>query len=171
GYASGYLKAYHHAAFTAALLNAWPMGFYHPATLVNDAVRHDVEARPIDVTRSGWRCDVEDGGRALRIGLRYVSGLREETGGRVEAARGAAPLASLADLAARAQPNERELNALAEVGALAALGGTRRQALWQVDAIGKSGPLFARIDSHCANDVAAAPLPEMTADEEMAADF
>ncbi len=79
-YASAYLKAYHHAAFTCALLNAWPMGFYHPATLVNDAVRHDVEVRPIDVTRSGWRCDVEDGGRALRLGLRYVAGLREETG-------------------------------------------------------------------------------------------
>jgi error-prone DNA polymerase len=172
-YASAYLKAYHHAAFTAALLNAWPMGFYHPATLVNDAVRHDVEARPIDVTRSGWRCDVEDGGRALRLGLRYVSGLREETGRRIEAARAAAPWASLADFAARAQANERELAALAEVGALAALGGTRRQALWQVDAIGKSGALFAgvAVDSHCWADGGAAPLPEMTAEDEMAADF
>jgi len=173
-YASAYLKAYHHAAFTAALLNAWPMGFYHPATLVNDAVRHDVEARPIDVARSGWRCDVEDGGRALRLGLRYVSGLREETGKRIEAARAAVPWTSLADFAARARPNERELTTLAEVGALAALGGTRRQALWQVDAIGKSGPLFARADSHSfrpANDVGVAPLPEMTAEEEMAADF
>ena len=121
------------------------MGFYHPATLVTDAVRHGVEARPIDVTRSGWRCDVEDGGRALRLGLRYVAGLREETGKRIEAARAAAPFASLADFAARAQANERELATLAEVGALAALGGTRRQALWQVDALGKSGALFARV--------------------------
>jgi error-prone DNA polymerase len=169
-YASAYLKAYHHAAFTAALLNAWPMGFYHPATLANDAVRHDVEVRPIDVTRSGWRCDVEDGGRALRLGLRYVSGLREETGRRIEAARAAAPWASLADFAARAQANERELATLAEVGALAALGGTRRQALWQVDAIGKSGALFAGVaDPRSGGD--AAPLPEMTGEEEMAADF
>jgi error-prone DNA polymerase len=167
-YASAYLKAYHHAAFTAALLNAWPMGFYHPATLANDAVRHGVEVRSIDVTRSAWRCDVEDGGRALRLGLRYVSGLREETGKRIEAARAAAPWASLADFAARAQANERELTTLAEVGALAALGGTRRQALWQVDAIGKSGALFARVP---ANDVGAAPLPEMTDEEEMSADF
>jgi error-prone DNA polymerase len=168
-YASAYLKAYHHAAFTAALLNNWPMGFYHPSTLVNDAVRHDVEVRPIDVTRSGWRCDVEDAGRALRLGLRYVSGLREETGRRIEAARAAAPWASLADFAARAEPNERELTTLAEVGALAALGGTRRQALWQVDAIGKSGALFARVDP----DAGAAPvaLLEMTGMEEMAADF
>ena len=102
-YASAYLKAYHHAAFTAALLNNWPMGFYHPATLVTDAVRHDVEVRPIDVTCSAWRCDVEDAGRALRLGLRYVSGLREETGRRIEAARAVAPWASLADFAARAQ--------------------------------------------------------------------
>ena len=87
----------------------------------------------------GWRCDVEDGGRALRLGLRYVAGLREETGRRIEAARAAAPLASLADFAARAQANERELATLAEVGALAALGGTRRQALWQVDALGRVG--------------------------------
>jgi error-prone DNA polymerase len=170
-YASAYLKAYHHAAFTAALLNAWPMGFYHPATLVNDAVRHGVEARPIDVTRSGWRCDVEDGGRALRLGLRYVSGLREETGRRIEAARAAAPWASLADFAARAQANERELATLAEVGALAALGGSRRQALWQVDALGKSGALFARVNPQAAEHYADAPLPEMTGAEEMEADF
>ena len=167
-YASAYLKAYHHAAFTAALLNAWPMGFYHPATLVNDAVRHDVEARPIDVTRSGWRCDVEDGGRALRLGLRYVSGLREETGRRIEVARAAAPWASLADFAARAQANERELATLAEVGALAALGGSRRQALWQVDALGRSGALFAGVAAEQRDD---APLPEMTGTEEMEADF
>jgi error-prone DNA polymerase len=170
-YASAYLKAYHHAAFTCALLNAWPMGFYHPATLVTDAVRHDVEARPIDVTRSGWRCDVEDGGRALRIGLRYVAGLREETGRRIEAARAAAPFASLADFAARAQANERELATLAEAGALAALGGTRRQALWQVDAIGKSGALFAGAGNPHSTDTNAAPLPEMTAAEETEADF
>jgi error-prone DNA polymerase len=170
-YASAYLKAYHHAAFTAALLNAWPMGFYHPATLVNDAVRHGVEARPIDVMRSGWRCDVEDGGRALRLGLRYVSGLREETGRRIEAARAAAPWASLTDFAARAQANERELATLAEVGALAALGGSRRQALWQVDALGRSGALFARVNPQATEQRDAAPLPEMTGTEEMEADF
>ena len=121
------------------------MGFYHPATLVTDAVRHGVEARPIDVTRSGWRCDVEDGGRALRLGLRYVSGLREEIGTPDRGGAGGGAVASLADFAARAQANERELATLAEIGALAALGGTRRQALWQVDALGRSGALFARV--------------------------
>ena len=74
-----------------------------------------------------------------------MPGLREETGKRIEAERAAAPFTSLADFAARAQANERELATLAEVGALSALGGTRRQALWQVDAIGRSGALFARV--------------------------
>ena len=89
---------------------------------------------------AGWHCDVEDGGRALRLGLRYVSGLREETGRRIEAALGGGALGVGARLRARARgANGRELATLAEVGALAALGGTRRQALWQVDAIGRVG--------------------------------
>src|SRR6059036_3281650 len=67
-YASAYLKAHHPAAFACALLNAWPMGFYHPATVVKDAQRHGVAVRPIDVARSDWRCTLEDG--ALRLGLR-----------------------------------------------------------------------------------------------------
>ena len=58
-YASAYLKAHHPAAFTCALLNNWPMGFYHPATLVKDAQRHGVRVLPIDVTRSGWKCTLE----------------------------------------------------------------------------------------------------------------
>src|SRR5207237_800747 len=58
-YASAYLKRHHPAAFTCALLNNWPMGFYHPTTLVNDAARHGVDVRPVDVARSGWLCDLE----------------------------------------------------------------------------------------------------------------
>ena len=60
-YASAYLKAHHPAAFLAGLLNAWPMGFYHPATLVKDAQRHGVEVRPIEVTASAWKCTLEPG--------------------------------------------------------------------------------------------------------------
>src|SRR5439155_1719232 len=75
-YASAYLKAHHPAAFFCALLDAWPMGFYHPATLVKDGQRHGVEFRPIDVTRSDWKCTIEDG--AVRLGMRYVLGLGEE---------------------------------------------------------------------------------------------
>src|SRR4029077_9137623 len=105
-YASAYLKAHHPAAFLCALLNNWPMGFYHPATLVTDAVRHGVGIHAIDVARSGWLSDLEDGGRAVRLGLRSVAGLREETGRRAEAARAAAPFASLADFAVRTGANE-----------------------------------------------------------------
>ena len=143
-YASAYLKAHHPAAFVCALLNNWPLGFYHPSTLVNDAVRHGVAVRPIDVTRSGWLCDLEDGGRALRLGLRYVAGLREEVGKRVEAARARGAVRVAGRLRGARGRRRAELATLAEIGAFADLGGTRREALWQVEALGRSGALFAR---------------------------
>jgi error-prone DNA polymerase len=78
-YASAYLKAHYPSAFYTALLNNQPMGFYHPATLVKDAQRRGVRFHPIDVQVSDWNCTVErDGG--IRLGLRYVSGLREQIG-------------------------------------------------------------------------------------------
>ncbi|HVR03064.1 MAG TPA: error-prone DNA polymerase, partial [Polyangia bacterium] len=163
-YASVYLKAHHPAAFLCALLNNWPMGFYHPATLVTDAVRHGVEVRPIDVTRSGWLCDLDEG--AVRLGFRYASGFREETGKRIEAARAARAFGSLADFEARVGASPEELARLADIGAFAALGGTRRQALWQVEALGRSGALFSHYQSP-----EASPLPEMSDAEELTADF
>ena len=78
-YASAYLKVHFPAAFYASLLNNQPMGFYHPATLVKDAQRRGVRFEAIDVQRSAWDCTVEADG-AIRLGLRYVSGLREEIG-------------------------------------------------------------------------------------------
>ncbi|HEY3380230.1 MAG TPA: error-prone DNA polymerase [Vicinamibacterales bacterium] len=78
-YASTYLKAHFPSAFYAALLNNQPMGFYHPATLVKDAQRHGVRFAPVDVQQSDWSCTVEVDG-AVRLGLRYVSGLREHVG-------------------------------------------------------------------------------------------
>jgi error-prone DNA polymerase len=79
-YASAYLKCHYLAAFTAALLNNQPMGFYHPATLVKDAQRHGLKIKPIDVTRSDWKCTLEkhESRICLRLGMRYVKGLREE---------------------------------------------------------------------------------------------
>jgi error-prone DNA polymerase len=88
-YASAYLKVHYPAAFYTALLNNQPMGFYHPATIVKDAQRRGVRFRPIDVQRSRWACTVEPDG-AVRLGLRYVAGLREEVGRRIEAAASAA---------------------------------------------------------------------------------
>ncbi len=150
-YASAYLRCHHPAAFLVGLLNAQPMGFYGPATLVKDAQRHGVEVRPIDVARSGWRCSLESKaaepprsepkaseGPSVRLGLRYVAGLREAAGRALEAERERAPFAGIADLAARVALRRDELEALAELGALAgvdATAGGRRAALWQVAAV------------------------------------
>src|SRR5215470_16029076 len=98
-YASAYLKAHHPAAFLAALLNSWPMGFYHPATLVKDAQHHGTRVRPIDATRSGWKCRWEEG--AVRLSLLLVQGLRDEAGLSVERAQAGTPIASIDDLALR----------------------------------------------------------------------
>ena len=132
-YASAYLKRHHPAAFIAAMLNCWPLGFYHPSTLVKDAQRHGVVVLPADVTRSEWNCAIENG--ALRLGLKYVTGLREEIGRRIERERALRQFESIADLAARVGPNRRELDRLAYAGAFAALGHTRRDALWSAAAV------------------------------------
>jgi error-prone DNA polymerase len=122
--------------------------------------------RPIDVTRSGWLCDLEDGGGTVRLGLKYADGMREAVGRRAESARAAAPFSSLGDFATRSGASAAELATLADIGAFSALGGTRREAMWQVEALGRSGPLF--FGAHNTN---ASPLPEMTEAEEMTADF
>jgi error-prone DNA polymerase len=167
-YASAYLKAHHSAAFTCALLNNFPMGFYHPATLVKDAQRHGVPCLSVDVTGSQWECTLEDDRNttAVRLGLKYLRGLRAEVAQRLVAAR---PFSSLGDLCRRVELNAGERATLAEVGAFAALGGTRRQVMWQLEAFGRSGELFAGVESGDAQTDS--PLPEMNPGEEVAADF
>src|SRR5438874_1411333 len=100
-YASAYLKEHHPHAFYAAMLNCWPMGFYSPATLVKDAQRRGVRVKPIDAARSEWLCTLEREGPEeelwLRLGLRYVRGLREAVGRRMVAERERAAFASIAD--------------------------------------------------------------------------
>src|SRR5206468_729688 len=127
-YASAYLKTHHPAAFYAALLNNQPMGFYHPATIVGDAARHGQVIRPLDVNHSDWLCIIEADG-TVRLGLRYVRGLREEAGRHMERAR---PFASADDLVQRAGLRGDELPRPAELGALGSLGLERRAALWDV---------------------------------------
>ncbi|MCC6640064.1 MAG: error-prone DNA polymerase [Deltaproteobacteria bacterium] len=174
-YASAYLKAHHPAAFLAGLLNAWPMGFYSPASLVKDAQRHGVEVRPIDVARSAWECTLEAASAghapAVRIGLRFVSGLREEAGRTLEAERTRASFASAADLARRVALRRAELDALAALGALASLetpAPTRRAALWQVAALERdAASLFAGTTP----ETGPSPLGEMTPLEETLADY
>ncbi len=164
-YASAFLKRHHPAAFYASLLNAWPMGFYHPATLVKDAQRHGLEVHPVDVNRSGWRCGWESGG--FRIGLRWVNGLRQAAGERIETERLRSPFSNTANLAQRCDLSEDQLSRLAHVGALASLGLTRRQALWQVaEVAGRRGPLLANLPPEPTS-----PLPEMSSLDETIADY
>ncbi len=134
-YSSAWIKCYEPAAFTAALINSQPMGFYAPAQLVRDAREHGVEVRPVDVCASGWDCVLErreDGEPALRLGLRLVKGLGEEQAERIVAAREESPFASVQDLTRRAALLRRDLEALADAGALRALSGNRHLTYWQV---------------------------------------
>jgi len=133
-YVSAWIKHYEPAAFLAALLNSQPMGFYSPSVLVQDAQRHDVEVRPVDIASSAWDCTLEHTGdtKAVRLGLRVVKGLTEAGGRRIVAARGAHAFFEVSDLARRAHLNRRDLSNLAAAGALASLAGHRRRAHWLV---------------------------------------
>ncbi|HEY0590534.1 MAG TPA: error-prone DNA polymerase, partial [Thermoanaerobaculia bacterium] len=142
-YASAYIKAHHPAAFFVALLNAWPMGFYHPATLIKDAQRHGVEVRPVDVATSGWMCRWEEG--AVRLGMRFVKGLREAHGRAIEREQELGPFRDVEDLARRCTLRDDPMKKLAWAGALASFGLTRRAALWQAAEAAKDpGPLFGK---------------------------
>ena len=150
-YASAYLKCHHLAAFTAALLNNQPMGFYRPATIVKDAQRHGLNIKAIDVTRSDWPCTLERHKQefAVRLGLRYVKGLREEMGKKIVEERAIREFGSIEDLKLRVPGIQKaELAALAEIGALNFIAGKRyaihrRDALWQIErAARRAGPLF-----------------------------
>jgi error-prone DNA polymerase len=158
-YASAYLKCHYLAAFTAALLNNQPMGFYSPATIVKDAQRHGLRLLPVDVTKSEWNCTLEQvpslesrvpsqvdenseekdfpgsvlGTRdsqlapALRMGLRYVRGLREETARSLLRERMLSPFISIHNLTHRVPELRRdELTTLAEIGALNSIGNPPR---------------------------------------------
>ena len=142
-YASAWLKVHHPAAFAAALVNSQPMGFYSPNTLLKDAQRHGVPLAPIDVTRSDWDCTLEPREKlAIRVGLRLVKGLGEEVGRRIEEARRVRPFGGIEDLRARAGLAQRDLDGLAEAGALRAFERERRAAMWKVRAP-KPEALFA----------------------------
>jgi error-prone DNA polymerase len=138
-YATAWLKCHHADVFACALLNAQPMGFYSPATIVDDAKRHGVPVLPIDVQRSAVDCTLEGTGErwlGVRMGLRWVKGL----GAAAARIAGARPFADLQDLVRRARPNEKQLAALAECGALEPLAPSRRQALWDVTRLAHEPP-------------------------------
>jgi error-prone DNA polymerase len=126
-YQSAWLRHHYGPEFLAALLNAQPMGFYPPATLVRDGQRHGIETRRPDVNRSEVGCTIEDG--AVRIGLKYVQGVGEDDAAAVVAAR---PHPSIRELAQQTQLSGDELRALVESGACDSFGMRRRELLWQL---------------------------------------
>jgi error-prone DNA polymerase len=166
-YATAWLKRFYPGAFTAALLNSQPMGFYAPAQLVADAREHGVEARPVDVNSSHWDCTLEpvkgrrarqaqDGalpahwgrpGPALRLGFRLVKGLERAAAERIARAREAGgSFASLESCARRADLDKRALEALVAADAFAPVAGGRRAAAWEALGMDKKPPLFESVE-------------------------
>jgi error-prone DNA polymerase len=178
-YASAYLKCRYLAAFTAAMLNNQPMGFYHAATLVKDAQRHGLHFRSVDVMQSQWNCTLEKGqGRRaedkwiVRLGFNYLKGLRRETAARVVAERSCEPFTSIRDLVRRVPGiRKEEIDSLAEAGAFNWIEQDpmhRREALWDGElAVRSVGELFEAGEQ--SDD--ASPLSAMTPLERLAADY
>jgi error-prone DNA polymerase len=191
-YASAYLKRWYAPEFTCALLNAQPMGFYSPATIIHDARRHGVEVRPIDLAISEWNCTLEEGERvgsrsepvsrsdemfaegpdphsppALRLGLRFVHGLGPRARDRLREARGSGTFRSVEEVVARSGLGPPELRVLAEAGAFESLWPGRRDALWEVlrQSRGDAGPLALRTADR------ARRLPDMSDFECVLADY
>jgi error-prone DNA polymerase len=170
-YVSAWLKRYEPAAFCAALLNSQPMGFYAPAQLVQDARRHGVAVRPVDVTASDWECTLESPGSrespAVRLGLLMVKGLPQASAERIVRARAERAFDSVADLARRAGLDRRDLRGLAAADALAALSGHRRTAHWQIAGF-ETAPVLLRDAPIHETDPA---LPAPTEGESLVADY
>ncbi|GAA1792485.1 error-prone DNA polymerase [Planosporangium flavigriseum] len=183
-YASAWLKRYHPAAFCAALLNAQPMGFYSPQSLVDDARRHGVTVRRPDINASGAKAVLEPpidgeapgerpyewgrGGRVVRLGLGSVRTLGVGVAERIEARRAdGGPYRDLADLARRAELTTAHLEALATADAFACFGLSRREALWAAGAAAQERP--DRLPG-TVTGIEAPMLPGMDAVERMVAD-
>ncbi len=148
-YAASYLLRHYPAEFVCALLNAQPMGFYSPATIIEDAKRRGVAFLSIDVNESGWDCSLieavgpsgEEGHPfAIRMGLRYVKGLGENDWERIEGARHGGAFVSMEDFSRRTDLDEKALAELAEAGTFDALESTRRSALWKARGLRREDP-------------------------------
>ena len=180
-YVSAWLKCHHPARFACALLNSQPMGFYAPAQLVRDAREHGAEIRAIDVIASRWDCTMENGapgnsargnsatenGAILRLGLRLISGFRQDWAEQIEAVQ-ASGLHGFADLV-RAGIPRTAIVALAEADALRGIGLDRRAGLWQARGLTDAPalPLFAQLP----HVVRMVDLPAMPAPEQSVADY
>ena len=175
-YQSAWLRHHHSAEFLAALLNAQPMGFYPPATLVRDAQRRGVETRPPDVNASGVGCELEDG--AVRVGLKYVQSVGEDDAEALVGEREAnGPYGSIRELAQRTPLSRDELAALAESGACDCFGLKRRELLWQLGLVPRpasvpgSGGEEKQLALPLEPTVETPNLPDPTVWERMLADY
>lgn len=170
-YASCWLKCHEPAAFACALINSWPMGFYSPDQILQDARRHHLQIRPVDVRASDWDCSLEPitGEQpAIRMGLRMIKGFREEDARSIESARARGAFADVADLGERAGLDSRAQVLLADAGALRGLAGHRHRARWEVAGVQKQLGLFAGLPSQEEPDVL---LPTPSVSEDLFTDY
>ena len=174
-YASAWLKFHYLAVFTAAILNNQPMGFYSAAVLVKDAQRHGLRVKPVDILFSDWNCTLErepDDCCSLRLGLRYVRGMRQAVAREIDRVRALRRFTSIVELARRVPSlSQTDVTILAETGALNSLGENmhRRDALWQMERAGRqAGPLLAQLDH---DEDTSSPLQAMNPEERMIADY
>ncbi|UZE32721.1 error-prone DNA polymerase [Pseudomonas sp. B21-059] len=180
-YASCWLKCHEPAAFACALINSWPMGFYSPDQILQDARRHGLQILPVDVSASDWDCSLEplpaqpgraekglSGQPAVRLGLRMIKGFRQEDGRCIESARQQRAFVDIADLAERARLDVRAQELLADAGALRALAGDRYRARWEVAGVEKQLGLFAELPRQ---EEAPVSLPRPSVGEDLQADY
>jgi len=169
-YVSCWLKCHTPAAFTCALLNSQPMGFYSASQLVQDVRRHGVEVRAVDINASDWDCTLEageDSAAVLRLGLCMVKGLSEIAGQKIVAERENGQYEKVQQLLERAQLDRRELGVLATSGALRVLSGDRHKARWAVAGAEKPMPLFQSIERYEATPL----LKKPTEGQNIVADY
>ena len=172
-YVSCWLKCHEPAAFTAALLNSLPMGFYTENQLVQDARRHGIEVRPVDVRFSDWDCTLEPNLQhphkqpAIRLGNRLIGGFQLPFAERITQARSRRAFEDVEDLCARTDLDSRHQSLLADAGALKGLVGHRHRARWAIQGVEKQLPLFGDV---AVRDVAVS-LPMPNSGEDLVADY
>tara|TARA_R110002096_G_scaffold22547_8_gene72330 strand:- start:31998 stop:35102 length:3105 start_codon:yes stop_codon:yes gene_type:complete len=169
-YVSCWLKYHTPAAFTCALLNSQPMGFYSASQLVQDVRRHGVTVHAVDINRSDWDCSLEkahDGSAELRLGLCMVKGLAEDAGRRIVTEREQGTYKKVQNLRERAHLDRRELNVLATSGALRQLSGDRHRARWAVAGTEQPLPLFRSMERYEATPL----LKKPTEGQNIVADY
>ncbi|MFK3795775.1 error-prone DNA polymerase [Pseudomonas sp. NPDC088444] len=174
-YASCWLKCHEPAAFTCALINSWPMGFYSPDQLLQDARRHHIDVHPVDIRYSDWDCSLEPiEGReytqnlAIRMGLRMIRGFREEDARRIEQSRQQRPFKDVTDLCVRADLDNRARASLADSGALRGLVGHRHRARWEIAGVEAQRPLLG---DDCFGQEAQVALPLPSVAQDLMADY